>query len=307
MGAKTQLSNKVAGVIIAVVGVVCFSTKSVFVKLAYAYDIDTISLLSLRMFFALPFFAAILFIKWQQIKKLSPPIIFKTLSLGLIGYYMASWLDFAGLSYISASLERLILFTYPTFVVLISRFVFKKKLNTNQLIALLLTYIGIVIIVLYNDQSSLSITSTYYIGIAFVLVSALVYASYLVIGGTLIVKVGTVSFTTLAMMSATVGVLTHKMLTSEQSLLHYPVPVYKYSFVMAVIATVIPSFLISEGIKRIGASNTAIVGGVGPVSTLGLAYLFLGETINAYQVLGTILVMVGVVVISLPQKKVKIL
>lgn len=307
MAIKTQLSNKITGVLIVAVGVVCFSTKSVFIKLAYAYDIDTISLLALRMCFSLPFFVAVLFFKWNQVKKLRPAIVFKTMSLGVIGYYMASWLDFKGLSYISASLERLILFTYPTFVVLISRFIFKKKLNANQLVALLLTYIGISIIVFYNDNASLEATSMYYVGIAYVLISALVYASYLVIGGALIAKVGTVSFTTLAMLSATAGVLIHKMLSSEQSLLHYPAPVYQYSFVMAVIATVIPSFLISEGIKRIGASNTAIVGGVGPVSTLILAYLFLGETINAFQVVGTVLVMVGVVVISLPQKKPKTL
>ncbi len=303
MSRVTQPSNKIIGVLIATLGVVCFSTKSVFIKLAYAYDIDTISLLSLRMAFAFPFFITILFIRRNHIKHLQPLIIFKVLGLGLMGYYLASWLDFRGLSYISASLERLILFTYPTFVVLISRFIFNKKLNVNQVIALVITYIGIAIIVFYNDQGSMKVISEYYIGIAFVLVSALVYAAYLVIGGTLIAKVGAINFTTLAMLSATVGVLVHKGFSSEQSLFHYPAPVYEYSFIMAVMATVIPSFLISEGIKRIGASNTAIVGGIGPVSTLILAYLYLGETINIYQVGGTMLVMIGVVIITLPNSK----
>lgn len=279
---------------------VCFSTKSVFIKLAYAYDIDTISLLTLRMCFAFPFFLIFFLLRRKQIKDLTPIIVVKVIGLGFMGYYLASWLDFSGLSYISASLERLILFTYPTFVVLISRFLFKKKITTSQLMALLLTYVGTVIIVLYNDQLSAETYAEYYYGIALVLVSAFVYATYLVIGGTLISKVGTINFTTIAMLSATVGVLFHKAFTSSQSLFNYPVPVYKYSFIMAVLATVIPSFLISEGIKRIGASNTAIIGGAGPVSTIILAYLYLGETINAYQVAGTLLVMIGVVIITLP-------
>lgn len=305
MSSVPQSSQKLFGVLIATVGVICFSTKSVFIKLAYAYDIDTISLLSLRMLFAFPFYFVFLLVRRKQLKTLSTGDITKTIVLGLLGYYLASWLDFKGLSYVSASIERLILFTYPTFVVLISRIFYKIQLNKNQWVALLLTYIGIVIIVLYNDRLTEGLQFDYYLGILFVLSSALAYAAYLVVGGTLIAKVGAINFTNIAMLSSTTGVLVHKMLSSQQSLTQFDTPVYHYSLIMAILATVIPSFLISEGIKRIGASNTAIVGGVGPVSTLILAYLFLGETINTYQVIGTLFVMIGVVAISLPQQRSK--
>lgn len=303
MGEGKRLSNKVIGVLIAVTGVVCFSTKSVFIKLAYAYDIDTISLLTLRMLFSLPFYLIFLIVKWGEIRKLESALIFKIVLLGFLGYYLASWLDFKGLSHVSASLERLILFSYPTFVVLISRVFFKKTLNTYQLFALLLTYIGIAVIVLNNDRVLIQEEySNYYFGIALILLSALAYASYLVVGGDLIAKVGTVNFTTLAMLSSTTCVVIHKQFSSGQSLITYQTPVYQYSFIMAVLATVIPSFLISEGIKRIGASNTAIVGGIGPVSTIVLAYFFLGETINLFQIGGMLLVMIGVLTITLPAK-----
>lgn len=298
-----QQSTKITGVLIAMLGVICFSTKSVFIKLSYQYGIDTISLLSLRMLFSLPFYLAFLIWKWPEIKLLTAKTFGLLIGLGLVGYYLASWLDFKGLFYISASLERLILFCYPTFVVILSLFIFKKKITLYQVLALILTYIGIAIIVFFNNKAILNDSSNYYLGIALVLLSAFVYATYLVVGGRLISKIGAIVFTTLAMLCSTVGVLIHKLVVSGQNILEYPMPVYKYSLIMAIMATVVPSFLISEGIKRIGASNTAIVGGVGPVSTIVLAYFFLGETINTYQIGGTILVMIGVLTITLPAKK----
>lgn len=297
--------RELVGVLLAVIGVICFSAKAVFVKLAYQYGIDTVSLLLLRMGFALPFYMVILTINKIKDPK---PIPFKTFMLvvflGFIGYYLASFFDFKGLNYITASLERLILFVYPTFVVLLSAIFLKTKLQAKSWVAILITYIGVAVVFVpgffVSEQEAVNP-----LGVGLIVLSALTYASYLVGSQHVISTLGTVVFTSLAMLVSVVCVLVHFGTTIDDfsTILDYPKEVYFLGLAMAFVSTVIPSFLISEGINRLGASRVAIIGSLGPVSTIVLSLLFLGEFITAYQVFGAVIIIGGVVWLNLKKGK----
>lgn len=298
---KNTQYNTVLGVLLALLGAILYSTKAVLVKYAYTYyEIDPVTLLMFRMLFALPFFIGIAFVTsrqedaYQSTRKDYWQIIF----LGLAGFYMASFLDFKGLTYITASLERLILFTYPTIVVLIGVLYYKEKLKSGQLAALILTYIGIAIV--YADNQSISSQNDLMTGALFVFGSAIAYALYLVGSGQLVPKMGAWKFTSNVLIVSCIAVITHYLIINGGiGELNFPIPIYIIALLMAIISTVIPTLLFSEGIRLIGASNASIIGSVGPISTITLAYIFLGERLTMIQLLGGSLVLVGVLIISL--------
>ncbi len=289
------------GILFAIIGIVLFSAKAVMVKLAYQYNIDSISLLLFRMIFAFPFYLVIAFWKKpanpQQIKKQDYLWVFL---FGFLGYYLASFFDFEGLRFIKAGLERIILFIYPTIVVLLSWLFFKKKLSKNQLIAILVTYIG-VLITFWNEIDTN--TSGVYWGGFLIFLSAFTYASYLVGSGWLIPKFGVVPFTAYSMLVSTFCVVVHYSFISDFNLFNYPMPVYILGFCMAFFSTLIPSFLVSEAINRLGASMFSIFGSLGPVSTIVLAYFFLSEEVSGIQLLGMCIVILGVYLVSRKKKK----
>ena len=297
-----KISAQLQGVIIVLIGVICFSSKAVFIKLSYEHNVDSTTLLFLRLAFALPVYITILIAQYKKNGPVKTSLILKSGGIGLIGYYVASWLDFKGLSYISASMERLILFAYPTFVVLISAIVLKNKITLPQILALILAYIGLAVIILYRDAET-STNTNFTLGASLIVLSALTYAAYLVGSGEIMKQLGAGRFTAIAMLFSCCGVVIHQFVFNTQDLLNFDREVYVYALWMAGIATVIPSFLISYGIKLIGASNASIIGAAGPVSTIVLAYIFLGESINIIQIVGTILVMLGVVIISTQKNK----
>ncbi|MCK5468568.1 MAG: EamA family transporter, partial [Cyclobacteriaceae bacterium] len=256
------------------------------------------TLLLLRMIFALPFY---LFISIRETKKknqyqLSRKDILFVFGLGFIGYYIASYFDFYGLQFISASLERLVLFIYPTLVIIISSLALKKKATKIQIYAILITYLGI--FVAFADDLSFE-SERLWLGVISIIVSAFTYAFYLVGSGTLIPKLGSVRFTAYAMTASCLMVILHYSATNTYEVLNQPWEVYALGFAMAMASTVIPSFLISEAIKRLGASNFAIYGSLGPISTIILAIIFLGERIDFYQIIGTVIVIIGVSIINL--------
>ncbi len=297
-----MLANRhiLPAILITATGVILFSSKAVLIKLAYQYEVDSISLLLLRMLFALPFYISIFLIRrsgWKE-NPITKKQVYALVVLGFLGYYLASLFDFIGLTYITASLERLILFSYPTIVLLISWLFLKKKITRAQLISILITYAGIAII--FIDRGGITEGSLAEIikGSAFVFLSAIAYASYLVGSGTLIEKVGSVRLTTYSMLVSCLAIVIHYLISSEANLLSYDLKVYIYSFLMAVIATVIPSFLINEGISRMGAPNVSIVGSLGPASTIILSMIFLGEKLTLLQYAGAIVIIFGVVVIA---------
>lgn len=288
------------GILLAIIGVVLFSAKAVMVKLAYTYKIDTVSLLFFRMIFALPFYVAIaLWKKPKQPDKINSKDYLWILIFGFIGYYLASLFDFEGLQYIKAGLERIILFVYPTIVVLLSWLFFKKKPSKNQFIAILVTYGGVLIT--FWNEIGIKGEGVYW-GAFLIFLSAFTYASYLVGSGWLIPKFGVLPFTAYAMIVSAGCVIIHYCFVGDFKLLDYPLPVYGYGLAMAIFSTLIPSFLVSEAIRRLGASTFSIFGSLGPVSTIVLAYLFLGERISLVQLVGMGIVIIGVVFVSRTKK-----
>ncbi|MFI3219057.1 MAG: DMT family transporter, partial [Methylococcales bacterium] len=212
--------------------------------------------------------------------------------LGLMGYYIASYLDFLGLQTISAGLERLIIFSYPTFVVLFSAIFYRHALTASVIIALGLSYIGISLV--FIESMSLASTNIL-LGSAFVLSSAIIFSFFIMGSGVMVHCIGSVRFTTYTMTVASLATLTHFAFHHDlmQTINSIPLEVYSLSLIMAIFATVLPSFLMNSGIKKIGASSTAILSSVGPIITLVLANRLLHETITNTQIVGTFFVLAG--------------
>lgn len=285
-----------AGVILVFMGAVFFSAKAVLVKLAYIEGASPLPLLNLRMIISLPFF---LFLAYKYSRGANLSVIsksdwFQIIFLGVIGYYLASWFDFEGLKYISAGLERLIVFVYPTLVVLFSAVLLKSKISYREVLALLVTYIGIFAAYVGETQEN---TTNLLAGSVLVFGSAVTYALYLVGSGKLIPKLGSQRFMSFAMIVSSIAVLAHNAIAGTFTFDHTPI-VYLYGFLMALFCTVIPAVLLAEGIKLIGSGKAAIIGSIGPVSTILLANIFLGEDISVEQIAGTVLVLLGVLLVS---------
>ncbi len=300
MADRKQHTISLAGFIITFLGAVFFSTKAIIVKKAFTHThVDALSLLTLRMIFSLPFYIGIAIFSGNKKNnvQLSARQWIIIMVLGLFGYYISSFLDFAGLQYVSAGLERLILFLYPTFAVLINAVVFKQKINRIQLLSLLLTYSGIAIA--YAGELRIDIGNHAFLwGSFLIFLCAITYAIYIVGSGKIIPLVGATRFTAYAMLAATAGVFLHFMLRGNYQLLQSGTSLWGYGILLAVLATVIPSFLISNGMKKIGSNNVAIISGIGPVSTILQAHFILGESIFPEQIAGTILVIAGVLLIG---------
>ncbi|MGB2129231.1 MAG: DMT family transporter [Flavicella sp.] len=284
------------GIFLALIGVVLFSTKAIFVKLAYEYGVDTITLLLLRMLFSMPVYVVVLvFLKKKTLISLKFKDYFWLFFFSFVGYYLASYFDFIGLRYIKAGLERVVLFVYPTLVLLLGRLFLKVKVTRAQLLAIVLTYIG-VIIAFYNELSYGG--NEVYIGVSFVFFSALTYAMYLVGSGWLLPRFGVLRYTSYAMLAATFCVFVHYLSVPTDSLFSYESEVYYLGGAMALFSTVIPSFFVSKAIKMIGSGNFSIIGSVGPITTLILANIFLGELFSSHQIIGTVIVITGVLLLS---------
>ena len=300
---STTKQNLIAGAIL-VLGSVLFSAKAIMVKLALPYGIDPVGLLLLRLGLAAPFYIAILV--WVKARADRPLQIranaISIFWLGFVGYYLASYLDFVGLTYIPASLERVILYLFPTMVLLISAVFLKQPIRLHQMVAIALCYGGVFVAVRFGDQQTAA--NHQWFGVGLVFLSALTYSIYVVGSGQLIPKLGVWVFTSCAMIVSTFCIVVHHVLSqSSVELFQFPWPVYAYGLAMATVGTVIPSFLISEGIKRIGASNASIIGGIGPISTIILAAIILGERFTIAQAIGTSFVIAGVLYISLNMKR----
>lgn len=302
--APSRQSQLIASLLV-LIGSVCFAGKAVLVKLAYRYDIDPVSLLALRMLFSLPFF---LIIAWNARQKAiatkEPPLTRKDwlqiIGAGLLGYYLASIFDFWGLEYISAGLERLVLFTYPTLVVIISFLFLGKRISMMQVLALVLTYLGIAIA--FIDHLLHDENNNVLLGGLLVFISALVFAIYLISSSHIIPRFGTQRFTALALTAASVAILLQHGIMHQWHLFHYPMEIYVLSLIMAIFSTVLPSFMTSEGLRVIGPSNTAIISSFSPIAIIILARIFLGEHFGWLQWLGTAFVIGGVLLTTLRKK-----
>jgi drug/metabolite transporter (DMT)-like permease len=285
-----------AGVVCVLVSAIGFSAKAIFIKLAYGHGVDAVTLLALRMLFSLPVFLgfALRDVRDCTVRTLSGVWVQVTV-LGLLGYYLASYLDFLGLQYISAGLERLILFLYPTMVLILGAYAFERRIGRGSWYAIALSYSGIALV--FTRDLGL-VNNGIVLGSLFVFGSALAYAIYLLGSEDLIAKLGTIKFTAYAMSVSCFACILQFALTHPFSALRQPGVVYGYGLAMAFFSTVLPAFLVSEGIRRIGAGRAALIATVGPVSTIILAHVFLNETITLTQMLGTLLVIAGVVMVT---------
>ncbi|WP_207420606.1 DMT family transporter [Desertivirga brevis] len=292
------------GFLIAFVGAVLFSTKAIMVKLAFNLKVDPLSLLTLRMVFSLPFYAVAAFLinKQESNVKMSSKQWCLLVILGIFGYYLSSLLDFVGLQYISAGLERLILFLYPTFIVLINSLFFKQKINQNQKLALLLTYIGVCFA--YVAELKVDTGNPNFLwGSFLIFLCSVTYSIYIVGSGRIIPQIGAPKFTAYAMIAATAGIFIHYLLRGNFAMPQEFSSILWYGLGLGLIATVIPSFMLSAAINRIGSNNVAIISSIGPVSTIVQAHFFLGEKFLTEQAIGTTLVVVGVLLLSLKNTK----
>jgi drug/metabolite transporter (DMT)-like permease len=285
------------GVGFALLAAVGFSAKAILVKLAYIDGVDTITLLALRMLFSVPFFLGAAL--WSRAKTHTVPIEKRDwmaiVGLGIIGYYLSSLLDFLGLQYISAGLERLILFLYPTMVVILSAVIFKHAIGRRVIAALALSYAGIALAFMHDIRMS---QGDVMLGAGLVFASTLTYSVYLVGAGHTIARIGTIRFTAYAMLVASSATLLQFAMTHPLSALHVTPRVLELAIAMAIFSTVLPVFMLSAGIRLIGSGRASLVGSVGPVSTIYLAHVFLNEAMSALQVAGSVLVLAGVLTIS---------
>jgi drug/metabolite transporter (DMT)-like permease len=283
------------GLGIAIGGAILFSTKAVVAKLLYRYHIDAVTLIAFRMIFSLPVFAAVAIWKMRTEAPLTAGDRWRLIGLGLVGYYLSSFLDFLGLQYISVGLERLILFLTPTFVLLISSTVLKQHISRKQWLALLTSYCGIVFVFLHDLNGGASNVA---LGATLVTGSAAAYAVYLLLSGEMVKRLGALRLVSYAMCVSSVACIGQFFLLRPASGLIQPLPVYGLSLVNGILCTVMPVFMTMAAVERIGAGTASQAGMIGPVSTLFLGALILGEPVTSWQLGGTALVLAGIYLLS---------
>lgn len=288
------------GFLFAGLGAVCFSAKAIVAKLTYRYGVDALTVMGFRMILSLPFFLAIACFQARQARLGKISILtgkerLQLVFLGVIGYYLSSYLDFMGLQYISAGLERLILFLSPTFVLLISAIFLKRPIKPGQWVALGLSYLGVMFVFLQDLSFS---GDEVMLGALLVLTSAMTYAFYLIGSGELVKRVGATRLVAYAMTVSAVVSMVHFFSVYGYDGLSQVRQVYQLSMFHAVFNTVVPTFMTMWAVARIGAPMTAQLGLLGPVSVLFLAAWLLDEPITLMQLLGTAFVLAGAVVLS---------
>lgn len=301
----TDLDNRRfyrSGVALAVGGTFLFALKSIFIKLAYAEGADTEVLLTLRMLMALPFYIGMwVYLRHQSAvsETLTRGRVLRVLATGLLGYYLASFLDLKGLEYISAQLERLTLFTYPAMISLLAWLFLGERITRQIIFALVMCYLGI--FMMYWKEQQLFSGTDIALGVALVMGSALSFSLYVLFSKPVMMKIGSRMFTSIAMVGSTFFVLMHFLFLRDVAELKVSAIIYWYAALLAFVSTVIPSFMVSEAIVRIGAARTTILGSAGPVFTMALAVVLLAEPTSVWHLLGTVLVISGVFAVSRQQ------
>ncbi len=279
------------GLALAAAGSIAFSGKAIIVKLAYRHGVDAVTLIMYRMLFALPLFVALAWWAGRGKPALARRDLMVITGLGFSGYYLASFLDFAGLQYISASLERLILYLNPTIVLFLGALLFKRRVRAQQLLALAVSYCGVLLV--FGHEVSFSGSDTV-LGGALVLGSALSYAVYLVYSGAEVQRLGALRLTGWATSVACVLCIAQFLVLRPLSAAAVAPEVITLSLLNATLCTFAPVIMVMMAIERLGAGLTAQTGMIGPLSTIVMGVLILGEPFNAWVAAGTALVLLGV-------------
>jgi drug/metabolite transporter (DMT)-like permease len=294
-------SSLAAGMALAAAGAIAFSGKAIIVKLAYRHGVDAVTLLMLRMLFALPIFLLIAWWTSRPSRGVVPPALSRAdlwglLGLGFTGYYLASFLDFAGLAFISASLERLILYLNPTLVLLLGLTLYGRRIGRRQALGMAVSYSGVLLV--FGHEVVLAGQGVT-LGALLVFLSAVSYAIYLSYSGELVKRLGSLRLVGLATSVACFFCIAqYAVLRPLGSVLSVAPEVIWLSMLNAVMCTVVPVLLVMMAIERIGSSLAAQIGMLGPLSTIALGVLLLGEPFSAWVVAGTVLVLAGIFVCS---------
>jgi drug/metabolite transporter (DMT)-like permease len=291
-----QRSAAMPGVVLALTGAMAFSGKAIIVKLAYRYGVDAVTVIMYRMLFALPFFLGMSWWASRGREPLTRGDWLGVLGLGVTGYYLASFLDFLGLQYVSASLERLILYLNPTLVLLLGWLLYRKPWRRLQLAGMAIGYAGVVLV--FGHEARLE-GSNVALGALLVFLSAVSYAIYLVYSGQLVKRLGSLRLVGLATSVACVLCIAQFVLLRPVASAFTVAPqVIWLSLLNAVLCTAVPVVLVMMAIERVGASVTAQTGMVGPISTILLGVWLLGEPFTAWVAAGTVLVIAGIFVFT---------
>ncbi|MBK6998939.1 MAG: DMT family transporter [Rhodoferax sp.] len=303
--ASTAIHSVAGGVVLAMLGAVAFSGKAIIVKLAYRYGVDAITLIMLRMLFAFPFFLAI---GWWTSRRTPTPDDHQATSLtrrdmlgifwlGFSGYYLASFLDFLGLQFITAALERLILYLSPTMVLLLGFVIFRRRIGWHQALGMAISYCGVLLAFAHELTGAHNKDVVW--GTVLVFLSATSYAIYLFYSGELVQRLGAMRLVGLATSVASVLCIAQfALLRPMGSVLALAPEVLWLSLLNATLCTVLPVMLVMVAVERIGSSLAAQAGMIGPMSTMLLGGLLLDEPLTAWLLAGTVLVIAGVFVCS---------
>lgn len=292
------------GVLLALFGAFGFSVKAILARLAYrdaaaaGVALDAITLITLRVVLSVPFFLAMVWLGSRRAEsRLTQRDWIQIAVLGFIGYYLASFLDFWGLEYITAALERIILFTYPGFVLLMNAAFFQQRVRRLDLLALSLAFAGI-FVAFWNDLHLGQDASQTILGSALVLGASITYASYLIGTSRLVPRIGSLRLTGMVVSLSTFYIVGHFLLTHPVRALQLPAQIYWYGVLLALLSTVLPIYATAEAIRHIGANRVSLIGFIGPIATIALGHWLLNEHITPLQITGMAMVMGGVAMVS---------
>ena len=291
--------SSLSGLLLAVAGAIAFSGKAIIVKLSYRYVVDAVTIIMLRMLFALPFFIALGIWSERQTQARANPLTTRDMldiaALGVVGYYLSSYLDFLGLQYISASLERLILYLNPTLVVVLGWLIYKKPVQPIRMLAMVVSYSGVLLVFVHE----LSFTGTdVALGSALVFSSALTYGIYLLYSGQLVKRIGALRLVGWATSVACICCILQFLVLRPLSAADVPQQVLWLAILNATLCTVAPVLMVMMAIERIGAALTAQTGMIGPMATITLGVVVLDEPLNLWIGAGTLLVVGGVFLVT---------
>ena len=284
-------------IILASLGAILFAAKAIVVKFSYQYGATADIVLTLRMVFSLPIFW--LAVWWNQRVSSPKPLIkkdiIKVCAIGLLGYFLSSYLDFLGLHYISAGLERVILYLTPAIVLVLSKFFLKKEIDRRQYWAMVVAYLGIMMVFMHDIE--LNNQGVVILGSVLVFLAAVVYSVYLIFAGELVGRVGSIRLVALASASATVATCIQSLILGPDQLFVQQPEVYYFALINALFCTFMPMLFIMMAVNRIGSSLTAQAGTIGPVGTAFLGWYFLSEPVSALQLAGIAIVLIGIAIL----------
>jgi drug/metabolite transporter (DMT)-like permease len=286
--------ERLYGILFVLGGTLAFSSKAIWIKLLYQQtaNIDAISILALRMAFAIPFYLVIvIFLLARQIRPVSYRQVGSLLLLSFLGYYLASFLDISGLAYIPAGLERMILYLYPTMVVIMVAREHGRPIHRSEIVSLACSYFGIALIFFNGLTTNLP---HLVLGSLLVFGAAISFSIYSVKSVNKIHELGTIRFTTWTMLIGASMTLLHFIASHGTDIPRYSGHIYVLAATLALTGTVIPSFMMAEGIRRIGADRTALLGSLGPLATIFLAMEILSEPVSTVQLIGSAIIIAGV-------------